>query len=337
MKNISNKKPPTQIREIMMQMVFSRCLSIAAELGIADLVAHQPKSTLELSQKLNINEDALYRLIRVLMIQGVFELDKNRVVSNNDVSFYLMEEVEGSQRSFARMQGSPWMWKIFNNLEDSITTGNSASKKAIGFENLFEYFKKENPKDGKVFSQSMSSFSYAFDEPLVSAYDFSKYKNVIDLGGAEGRLLKVIKKHYPAIQPILFDLPHAIEQAKQNDTNGVLECIEGDFFNSIPADIDCYVIKYVLHNWNDEDCIKILKKCREAISANGRLLIMDMVIKEDEPQVFEKSLDIVMLLLLGSKERTKEEFENILTKAGFKLNTVFPTKSPLSIIEAIPV
>lgn len=337
MQDTINKKPPTQMREIMTQMVSSRCLSVAAELGIADLIANQPKSTTDLSQELNINEDALYRLIRVLSVQGIFALDKNRMVSNTEVSDFLVEDANGSQRGFARMMGSAWMWKVFNNLEDSITTGNSASKKAMGFENLFEYFKKENPKDGKIFSQSMSSFSYAFDEPLVSAYDFGQYKNVIDLGGAEGQLLKVIKKYYPIIQPILFDLPHAIEQAKQTDTDGILEYAEGDFFNSIPSDIDCYVIKYVLHNWNDEDCIKILKKCREAIPSNGRLLIMDMVIKEDEPQVFEKSLDIVMLLLLGAKERTKEEFEEILTKAGFKLNAVFPTKSPLSIIEAIPV
>ncbi|WP_375562412.1 methyltransferase [Bernardetia sp. OM2101] len=336
MQNTINKKPPTQMREIMTQMVSSRCLSVAAELGIADLVANQAKSTTQLSQELNVNENALYRLIRVLAVQGIFELDENLMVSNNDVSYFLREEADGSQRNFARMMGSPWMWKVFNDLEHSIATGDSASEKAMGFENLFEFFKKGSPKDGKIFSQAMSSFSYAFDEPLVNAYNFSKYKNVIDLGGAEGQLLKVIKKHYPAIQPILFDLPHAIEQAKQNDTNGILEYAKGDFFNSIPADIDCYVIKYVLHNWNDEDCIKILKKCREAIPSNGRLLIMDMVIKEDEAQVFEKSLDIVMLLLLGAKERTKEEFEDILTKAGFKLNAVFPTKSPLSIIEAIP-
>ncbi len=337
MQNTINKKPPTQMREIMTQMVSSRCLSIAAELGIADLVANQSKSTTQLSQELNVNEDALYRLIRVLAVQGIFELDENRMVSNTEISDFLVEDANGSQKSFARMMGSAWMWKMFNNLEHSITTGNSASEKAMGFENLFEYFKKENPKDGKIFSQSMSSFSYSFDEPLVSAYNFGQYKNVIDLGGAEGQLLKVIKKHYPTIQPILFDLPHAIEQAKQTDTDGILEYAEGDFFKFIPAGIDCYVIKYVLHNWNDEDCIKILKKCREAIPANGRLLIMDMVIKEDQPQVFEKSLDIVMLLLLGAKERTKEEFEEILTKAGFKLNTIFPTKSPLSIIEALPV
>lgn len=336
MQNTTHKKPPTQMREIMTQMVSSRCLSIAAELGIADLVANQSKSTTQLSQELNVNENALYRLIRVLAAQGIFEIDENRMVSNSEVSDFLREDANGSQRSFARMMGSPWMWKVFNDLEYSITTGDSASKKAMGFENLFEYFKKGSPQDGKIFSQSMSSFSYSFDKPLVNAYDFSNYKNVVDLGGAEGQLLKVIKQNYPHIKPILFDLPHAIAQAKANDSEGVLEYVEGDFFQSVPSAIDCYIIKYVLHNWNDEDCIKILKKCREAISSNGRLLIMDMVIKEDEPQVFEKSLDMVMLLLLGAKERTREEFEEILSKAGFKLNTIYPSQSPLSIIEAIP-
>ncbi|WP_338815383.1 methyltransferase [Bernardetia sp. Wsw4-3y2] len=337
MQNKVHKKPPNQMREIMTQMVSSRCLSIAAELGIADIVGNEAKSIAQISKELQLNENALYRLIRVLAIQGIFELDDNKMVSNNDVSYFLQEETDGSQRNFARMMGSPWMWKIFNNLEHSINTGNSASEKAMGFENLFEYFKKDSPKDGKVFSQAMSSFSYSFDKPLVNAYDFSNCKSVVDLGGAEGQLLKVIKQNYPHIKPILFDLPHAIAQAKANDREEVLEYVEGDFFKSIPANIDCYVIKYVLHNWNDEDCIKILKKCREAISSNGHLLIMDILIKEDQPQIFEKSLDIVMLLLLGAKERTKQEFEELLEKAGFKINNVYPTQSPLSIIEAVPV
>jgi len=156
------------------------------------------------------------------------------------------------------------------------------------------------------------------------------------VGGAEGRLLKIIKNQYPSIKPVLFELPHAIEQAKQNDTEGILNYEEGDFFNSIAAS-DCYLIKYILHNWNDENCIKILQNCRKSIAPNGRVLIMDMLIKEDEPQVFEKSLDMVMLVLLQSKERTKEEFEELLNKAGFKLNAVYPTASPLSIIEGIPI
>jgi len=336
MSNTTQKTPPNHMREILSQMVLSRSLSIAAELGIADLVANQPKSTLQLSQELKVNENALYRLVRVLAAQGIFELDKNKMVSNSEISDFLMEDMEGSQRNFARMMGSPWMWKIFNDLEYSIATGDSASKKAIGYENFFEYFKQESPKDGKIFSQSMSSFSYSFDQPLVNAYDFSTCKQVTDVGGAEGRLLKIIKNQYPSIKPVLFELPHAIEQAKQNDTEGILNYEEGDFFNSIAAS-DCYLIKYILHNWNDENCIKILQNCRKSIAPNGRVLIMDMLIKEDEPQVFEKSLDMVMLVLLQSKERTKEEFEELLNKAGFKLNAVYPTASPLSIIEGIPI
>ena len=337
MQSTVHKKPPTQMREIMTQMVSSRCLSIAAELGIADIVGNDKKSIAQINEELKLNENALYRLIRVLAMQGIFDLDENKMVSNNDVSYFLKEKIDGSQRNFVRMMGSPWMWKMFNNLEHSINTGNSASEEAMGFENLFEFFKKGSPKEGKIFSQAMSSFSYAFDKPLVNAYDFSNSKSIVDLGGAEGQLLKIIKQNYPHIEPILFELPHAIAQAKANDSEEVLKYVEGDFFESIPVDIDCYIIKYVLHNWNDEDCIKILEKCREAISSNGRLLIMDILIKEDQPQLFEKSLDIVMLLLLGAKERTKQEFEELLRKTGFEIKDIYSTHSPLSIIEAVPV
>ncbi|MEL6558426.1 MAG: methyltransferase [Bacteroidota bacterium] len=338
MNNTIVKTPPANMRQIMTQMVSSRCLSVAAELGIADLIGDIPKSIETISNELDVDENALYRLIRVLSTQGIFAIDQNRVVSNTDISEFLMDEVPGSQRNFARMMGSNWMWKVFNNLEYSIESGESAFGKAfMGSENLFEYFRNISPKDGKVFSQAMSGLSYAFDKPLVDAYDFSDVEHVVDLGGAEGRLLKMVKASYPSVKTTLFELPNVIPQAKASDTEGELDLVGGDFFQKIEPSADCYMIKYVLHNWNDDSCIKILDNCRKAIKDNGKLLIMDMLIKEEEQQVFEKSLDIVMLMLLGAKERTREEFESLLEKTNFRINRIIPSKCPLSTIEVVPV
>lgn len=338
MNDVKMKAPPVNMRQIMTQMVSSRCMSVAAELGIADLVAIAPKSVNRLSTELNTDENALYRLIRVLSVQGIFEIDENMMVSNTPISEFLREEVPGSQRNFARMMGSPWMWKVFNNLEHSVKTGESAFGEAfMGSENLFEYFRNISPKDGKVFSQAMSGFSYAFDKPLVDAYDFTGVKHLVDLGGAEGRLLKTVKASYPDVETTLFELPNVIPQAKASDQEGQLNYVGGNFFEKVEPTADCYAIKYVLHNWDDESCLKILRNVRKAIKDDGKLLIMDMLIKNDEQQVFEKSLDIVMLLLLGAKERSKEEFESLLAKSNFKINRIIPSKCPLSIIEVIPV
>ncbi len=333
MNRTSVKAPPSQIKAMMAQMVFTRSISVAAELGIADHVSQGAESIEILSKKLKVDREALARLIRVLAAQGIFRYD-NGIVGNTEISDYLRSDVPGSQRNFARMMGSQWMWKVFNNLEHSVTTGGSAFGEAfLGSDNLFVYFQQVNPEAGKVFSQAMSGFSYAFDAPLVNSYDFSEFKSVTDLGGAEGRLLKMIKDEYPEIKATLFELPHAIAQAKKSDTKQQLEFVTGNFQESINPPSDCFIIKYCLHNWNDADSLQILKNIRAAMRDDSKLLIMDMLINEEEPQVFEKSLDIVMLLLLGAKERTRDEFESLLDEAGLKLNRVIDTPCPLSILE----
>ncbi|MEL7145521.1 MAG: methyltransferase [Bacteroidota bacterium] len=338
MNNAKVKAPPANMRLMMSQMVTSKCLGIAAELGIADMVGTGPQSVDHLSQELNLDSDALHRLIRLLASQGIFSIDGNGMVSNSEVSDFLKDDIMGSQRNFARMMGSSWMWQVFNHLEHSLETGNSAFESAYDdTPNIFEYFKKVSPQDGKVFGQAMSGFSYAFDKPLIDSYDFSEVQHVVDLGGAEGRLLKYLKSVYPKIDASLFDLPDMITQARAADPKGVLNMVEGDFFKKVEPSADCYIIKYVLHNWTDEACLKIMENCRQSITDNGRVLIMDILIKEDEPQVTEKSMDLVMLMVLGAKERTREQFEELLTKTSFKINRIIPTKTPLSIIEVLPV
>ncbi len=338
MKKAIVKAPPANMRQIMTQMVSSRCLSVAADMGIADVIGDIPKSIETISKELDVDENALFRLIRVLTTQGIFSISDDKVVSNTEASEFLKDDTPGSQRNFARMMGSPWIWKVFNTLEYSIESGESAFGKAfMGSDNLFEYFRNISPKDGKIFGQAMSGFSYSFDKPLIDAYDFTGVEHIVDLGGAEGRLLKMVKSQYPDVKTTLFVLPNVIPQAKASDETGELNFVGGDFFQRIEPEADCYTIKYVLHNWDDESSIKILENCRKVIKDNGRLLIMDMIIKEDQPQVFEKSLDIVMLMLLGAKERSREEFESLLARTNFKINRIIPSKCPLSIIRVVPI
>ena len=329
--------PPTKLKGIMMQMVFSKCLSVVAKFGIADCIGEASISPIELSQKSQTSPDVLLRIVRVLAAHGIFEIDELGNISNTESSNFLKTNQPSSQRNFVRMMGSHWMWEVFNHLEHSLTTGETAFPQAFPqAQNLFDYFNEYSPIEGKIFSKAMSDFSYSFDTVLIESYSFENFKKVVDVGGAEGQLLKTIKTHYPKIQAILFEMPHAIEQAQLKDDTNKLEFVSGDFFRFIEPKSDCIILKYILHNWNDESCIQILKNCRNSIDDNGTLLIMSMLIEPNENQVFEKSLDIVMQLLLGSKERTQTEFEALLEKSHFKLNQVIETHCPLKILEVVP-
>jgi O-methyltransferase domain len=333
---------PAQIRGIMVQMVFAKCISLAADLAIADYIGDGTKNIDTLAKDLNVNTNALHRLLRLLATHGIFQIHHSEntapLVSNSAASELLKTNVAGSQRSFTRMMGSEWMWAVFNGLEYSLSTGNAAFNHAFPeSDNLFQYFKNERPEDGKIFSEAMSRFSYGVDHIMAKAYDFSVFNNWVDIGGAEGGLLKLIKQQHPTLHLTLFDLPHAIEQARSASDAHLLNFMEGDFFDKIEPSSDGLIIKYCLHNWPDADCIRILKNCRRSITNNGRLLIMEMLIEPQGQQVFEKSLDIMMLLLLGGKERTAEEFENLFIQSGFHLNRVISTGCPLSILEVVPV
>lgn len=326
--------PPPHMKGIMVQMVLNRCLSIAAELGIADFVAAGTTSIKNLASLSKSSEDALYRILRVLAAHDIFKINADKSISNSEISEYLRSDKEGSQRNFARMMASPWMWKAFNHLEYAVETGESAFSQAFpGASDAYAYFRDSSPEEGKVFGQAMSSFSYSFDVPIINAYDFSSFETVLDVGGAEGRLLRMIKEKTPKVKATLFDQSFVIDQARTADKENQLEFVSGNFFEKIEPVSDCVILKYILHNWNDQDCITILKNCRKSLKPGGKLLIMEMLINDKDPQVFEKSLDIVLLTVWGAKERTKEEFEDLLTSTSFKLDKVIPTESPLCILE----
>ncbi|MDW7690566.1 methyltransferase [Flammeovirgaceae bacterium SG7u.111] len=329
-----NQLPPQAIlKGYLPQMLLTKSLNIVAELNIADIVANGSMSVDEIAQKCEAESKVLFRLLRVLVDQGIFIFDEKGYVANSDVSEFLRSDVPGSQRNFIRMMGSDWMWTIFNHLDSSVKTGESSFSQAFpAADNLFQYFSSINPEGGKIFSQSMSSMSSTYDATVADSYDFSGFDTLLDIGGAEGNLLKNIKQKSPEINAVLFDLPHVIEQVKATDSGLAYEA--GSFFEEIKTPADCILIKYVLHNWKDEQCLKILQNCRKSMREGGKLLIVEMLIDNDKRQVFEKSMDVVMLMLLQAAERTREEFSSLLNEAGFKLTRVIPTKSPLYILEA---
>uniref|UniRef100_A0A7S1ZKT8 O-methyltransferase domain-containing protein n=1 Tax=Ditylum brightwellii TaxID=49249 RepID=A0A7S1ZKT8_9STRA len=337
-KNVETAIAPPAIKGFLPQLILSKALNIVSELGIADLLADKKLTVTELAQASDTDAKSLFRLLRLLASHEIFEVHPDEKISNTANSQFLRSDVPGSQRNFIRMMGSNWMWHILNQMDNSIKTGKSAFNKAFPDAlNLFQYFKEVNPAGGKIFSQSMSSMSASLDATVATSYDYSVFRSLLDIGGAEGNLLKEIKSINPEINATLFELPHVIEQVKQAPSAKVLSFEAGNFFEEIKTQADAILIKYVLHNWNDQDSLQILQNCRKALPAGGKLLIAEMLIDNNKPQVFEKSMDMVMLTLLNSAERTEAEFRSLLASAGFELTRVIPTKSPLFIIEAIPV
>ena len=215
----------------------------------------------------------------------------------------------------------------------------------IAFDNFFgmdiwKYF-AQNPENAAVFNDSMSGMTAAANEAITSVYDFSQFGKVIDIGGGHGGLITSILQKNPQTKGVLFDAPVVIEGARSKlESAGVAdrcETVPGDFFQAVPAGGDAYVMKWIIHDWEDEKAIRILKNCREHMQQNNRLIVVDCVVPENDEPDFSKTFDLNMMVMTGGKERTAAEFRELLAAAGFKLLRVIPTNVPTCIVEAQPI
>jgi hypothetical protein len=236
------------------------------------------------------------------------------------------------------MMGEPWLWQNWGELMHCIKTGQTAQQKVHGM-GSFEYFSL-HPEAGEAFNRAMTNFSQSVVAPIVEAYDFSGIRTLIDIAGGHGQLLTGIVKANPGLQGLLFDLPPVIAGASELLTQeGVQERIQpisGDFFLSVPSGYDAYLMKHILHDWNDAECLKILHNIRSAMSSTGKLLIVEMLIPAGNTPDPSKILDLQMLIMEGGRERTAEEFRSLLGEAAFSITHIVPIRSPVVIIEAVP-
>lgn len=226
---------------------------------------------------------------------------------------------------------------IFHDEIDDLETGRTGFEKAQGMP-FFDYL-AQHPEAASVFTQAMVGLHG--DEPpaVAAAYDFSRFKTVVDVGGASGNMLGAILARHVEPRGLLFDRPHFVADAEQSlKVNGVSDRVAvegGDFFRSVPTGGDAYILSHILHDWNDDQCLTILGHCRKAMKADGKLLIVEMVIPPGDTPHPGKILDMVMLVLVGGQERTEAEYAGLLNNAGLRLNRVVATKSPVSVIEAV--
>src|SRR3989475_5227198 len=299
---------------------------VEAKLGLADMVTQEPKTARELSQATKTHGPSLGRFLRALVGLGIFTEDEKGRFHHTPLSETLRGE---PVRAWAVMLGAPFIWRPWGELYEAVVTGRPAFERIFG-SNLFDHL-AAHPDDSSIFDAAMSSHSTMIST-ILAAYDFSRFDRIVDVGGGRGELLLGILSAYPKLQGILYDLPTVVAGVPAAGTGPVAsrcEVVGGDFFKRVPEGADAYVLKQIIHSWNDEDASRILKNCRQAIRNDGALLIMGDVLRQSRKPVLRGGLmDRMILVLSPGKERTEEDFRAPLEHAVFSLMRVFPTRAP---------
>ncbi|HEX5876015.1 MAG TPA: methyltransferase [Pyrinomonadaceae bacterium] len=315
----------------------SRAVYVIAKLGIPDLLKSGPKTAEELAAATKMHAPSLYRVLRALASVGVVS-SQGEQFALTPLSETLVTDAPGSLRWFTVSELGQEHYPAWGNLMHSVKTGDIAFDHFFGVD-IWTYF-QQNPDDAAVFNDSMTGVTAAANEEIMTKYDFSGFKKVVDIGGGHGGLITSILKKNSHVRGVLFDAPQVIEGARPKiEAAGLAdrcETVSGDFFKSVPTGGDAYVMKWIIHDWDDQKAITILRNCRNEMKPDGKLILVDCVVPETTEPHFSKFIDLNMLVMTGGKERTKEEFEQLLADAGFKLLRVIPTDVPTSIVEAEP-
>jgi len=326
---------PLQMLQLMSGFWISRCIYVAAKLGIADLLKDGPKSSDEIASATSAHAPSLFRVLRALAAVGIVTQGEDNRFSNTPLLETLRSETPGSLRAFAMTELGEEHYPAWGELLHSVRTGGIAFDKAFGMP-VWEFF-GQNPDNAKIFNDAMSGMTAQANEALHAAYSFAGINTIIDVGGGHGGLITSILQRNPQILGVLFDAPQVIEGAKdlvaQSGVGDRCELVGGDFFKSVPAGGDAIIMKWVIHDWNDEQSVTILRNCHQALPENGKLILVEAVIPPGSEMHFSKFMDLNMLVMTGGRERTEAEFARLYKDSGFRLTRVVPTESPFSVIE----
>jgi O-methyltransferase domain/Dimerisation domain len=333
----SNPQPPPLFQMATSYWV-SQAIYVAANLGLADLLKQGPQSCGALAVATGADRESLFRLMRALSTVGVFSHEKDEYFALSKLGEGLQSDVPGSLRAMVMTVGEIH-YHAWGNLLHSVQTGSPAFNQVFGT-GLFEYLQRDT-KASDTFNGGMTDLSSMLAYAVLMAYDFSGLSYIVDIGGGEGKLLRRILCLNPGIKGTVFDLEPAIEIAKQHLSSDACaarcSAVAGDFFISIPKGADAYILCGVIHDWDDDRGIRILKNCRSAMDHNGKLLLVETVVPDTNTKCFSKLLDLNMLVMTAGRERTKAEFSTLLGAAGYKITKVVPTMAPQSVIEAVPM
>jgi len=329
---------PVALLQMMTGYWVSQALYVAARLGVADLLADGPRLVEDLAKQTQADAPTLRRLFRALASVGVFTEARSDAFALTPLAALLRTGTPDSMHALAIMYGEE-QYRVWGNILHSVKTGETAFNAQFGM-SYFEYL-AQHPEADRIFNQAMSGYTAQLVHAVVEAYDFSPCRTIVDIGGSYGTLLAAILRGNPAARGVLFDQPHVATAAERHLASAGMadRCtiVSGDFFLEVPSAGDAYLLAQILHDWNDDRCVAILRHCRQAIPAHGKLLVIEVVLPEGEEPSFGKWLDLHMLVMLGARERTAGEYSALFKAAGFELNRVIPTSAGASVVEAVPI
>jgi hypothetical protein len=325
--------PSAELMRLVNGFQVSQALHVAALLAVADHLKDGPKSADVLARTCDAHPGSLYRLLRALAAVGVFHENDDMEFSLTPIGFCLTSDAVGTRRNWAQYIGGPGNWHAWGNLLHSIKSGEGAYPVTHGMGSWS--YRQQHPEEQAVFDSAMTGNSLSHARAVIEAYDFKTFSRIVDIGGGQGLLLREILLACPASRGVLFDQPQVVESATLMATPGLenrVETVAGSFFDAIPPGGDAYVMKVILHDWDDDKAIEILRACSRAMSPTATLVAIERVIGPPNQIPEAKFSDLNMLVSHGALERTREEFDDLFAKGGFRLDRVIPTRSPLSVI-----
>ncbi|MBV9700619.1 MAG: hypothetical protein JO078_10910 [Candidatus Eremiobacteraeota bacterium] len=318
--------------------VTSQTLYVAADLGIADYLAAGPLTAPELAATLGLHPDALARLAQALAAFGILRLEAGRF-GLTATGQLLRSDSPRSLRATVRFLAGPWAWRAFEQLSHSVRSGESSFEHVWGVSN-FDYW-RQNPEVSAIHDEAMTGLTATEIARVLEAYDFTPFHSIVDVGGGNGALLAAILRRQPTARGILMDLPHVVELAptvlRDAGVEARCEVVPGSFFESVPSGADLYLLKHIIHDWDDDRSFTILTNCNRSMGNDSRLLIIDRVLS-DQPNVAEPMgylVDMTMLAMTpGGRERTEGQFRALLASAGLRFERSINVGGICDIVEA---
>jgi hypothetical protein len=312
-----------------------QAVRVAAEFDIAGLLADAPKSTAELTIATKAQPKTLGRLLTALSSANIFRQDNEGNWHNTPLSEVMREDHPVSMRPWALLIGHPMFWRPIGELSNSVITGKESFTKT--FRAGFYDYLKANPGASTLFNQAMAAQASGFMSEVPNIYDFSRFRTLVDLGGGTGKMLSLILREYPSLTGVLLELPDVIndvEQSLVDEFGGRLTLESRSFFDGVPEGLDCYMTVRVIHSLGDEEALKILKKIRKAMRQDSTLLLLEGILDDDAPPNYAM-MDMLMLVLAGSMERTEDDFRKLLVESGFDFSII--RHKNITLMECRPV
>ncbi|MFE9446420.1 methyltransferase [Streptomyces sp. NPDC006602] len=331
---MTHERTRPQVLQVMTGAWSGQAVYVAAKLGIADMLVNGPRSVDDLAAEAGVHATALYRILRALAGLGIFRVEENRTVELTPLAEPLATDHPDSMRQFAIMVNEE-MYEAFGSLLATVRTGRPAFEERFGMP-VFAYF-DTHPQAAATLHRAMNDWSRWDTSDIVDAYDFSRFRKVVDVGGGNGAFLSALLAGCPDLSGVLLDRPQGIEAAHAGLGGPLPRCelVVGDFLDEVPRGADLYVVKHVIDGWPDDGAARILDNCRRAMADGGRVVVLDTVVEPGNDPSFSKWLDLLMMAATPGGLRREADYFGLFARAGLRLSRLEPISESLTLVEGV--